>query len=279
MNETIIAYEPQIRLAFFLTVFAVMAALEVWRPRRTRHAMPKATRWFANLGVVAINTVALRIIFPAGAVGMAALAHERGWGILHIYGAPDWFAIIVSVVFLDFAIYMQHVMFHAVPVLWRLHRVHHADLDFDVTTGARFHPIEIILSMLIKLSVIAVTGAPAMAVLIFEILLNATAMFNHSNFRIGDRLDGALRLAIVTPDMHRVHHSVESLEANSNFGFNLSIWDRLFGTYIPAPAKGHEDMDIGVKRLMDARFNTLGRMLIQPFTGQASDYPINKRGF
>jgi sterol desaturase/sphingolipid hydroxylase (fatty acid hydroxylase superfamily) len=185
--------------------------------------------------------------------------------------------VVVSVIVLDLAIYLQHVLFHAVPALWRLHRMHHADLEFDVTTGLRFHPIEILLSMMIKLAVVAALGTPAVAVLIFEVLLNATSMFSHSNVRIPLGLDRVLRWFVVTPDMHRVHHSILSRETNSNFGFNVPWWDRLFGTYRPQPAAGHETMTIGIEQFRDPRELGLDRMLLQPFRGDAGRYPLGER--
>ena len=220
----------------------------------------------------------MRLVFPAAAVGMAAFAQARGWGFFNYVEAPYWLAVAISVVILDFAIYLQHVMFHAVPALWRLHRMHHADLDFDVTTGARFHPIEIVLSMLIKFAVIAALGPPAVAVVIFEVLLNATAMFNHSNVRMPAGLDRVLRLFAVTPDMHRVHHSVEDHEANSNFGFNLPWWDRLFGTYKPQPDAGHLGMTLGIRDYRAPNeVDRLDGMLLLPFRGKVSGYAINRR--
>ncbi|MGE0630234.1 MAG: sterol desaturase family protein [Hyphomicrobiaceae bacterium] len=209
---------------------------------------------------------------------MALIAEERGWGLFNVIGAPMWLAFIVSVLALDLAIYLQHVMFHAVPALWRLHRMHHADLEFDVTTGLRFHPVEILLSMGIKLAVVAALGPPAAAVLVFEVLLNATAMFNHSNIRIPAQVDRALRLIVVTPDMHRVHHSIHPSETNSNFGFNLPWWDRLLGTYRAQPREGHEGMTIGIEQFRTKRDLWLDRMLVQPLIGPASGYPINRGG-
>ena len=223
MIETILAYEPAIRLSFFLGIFSLMVVWEVAMPRRAR-ALTRRVRWPSNLGIVAFNTVLLRLVVPTTAVGLALLSQEQSWGLFNNLAIPFWLSIGLSVLLLDLAIYLQHVMFHAVPALWRLHRMHHADLDFDVTTGARFHPIEIVLSMGIKLAVIVVLGAPAIAVLIFEVALNATSMFNHGNVRIAPKVDGLLRLLVVTPDMHRVHHSVLPDETNSNFGFNLPWW-------------------------------------------------------
>ena len=224
------------------------------------------------------NTVLLRLLFPAAAVGMAAFAAEQGWGLLNYFQVSLWLAVPLAVVALDFVIWLQHVMVHAVPVLWRLHRVHHADLDYDLTTGARFHPIEIIFSMLIKFATIVVLGPPVVAVILFEVILNGMAMFNHGNVRLPARLDGVLRWLVVTPDMHRVHHSVEDDEANSNFGFNLSCWDRLFGTYRDQPRGGHEGMTIGIRTFRDPRrCARLPGMLAMPFVGRITGYAINRR--
>lgn len=273
-NELALAHEPAIRLAAFFGIFALMAAWEAASPRRAR-LHTRLQRWTANLGLVVLNSILLRLIFPLAAVGFASFAAERGWGLLNAFMLPDWVTLVLAVVALDFAIWVQHVMFHAVPALWRLHRVHHADPDFDVTTGARFHPVEIVLSMLIKFSVIAVLGAPAAAVLVFEVLLNATAMFNHANLKLPAGIDAGLRRLLVTPDMHRVHHSTEVIEANSNFGFNLSIWDRLFGTYRPAACLPQESMEIGVAGLTgDPRCVSLTGMLALPFLDAGRDYAI-----
>lgn len=273
-NEFALANEPAIRLGAFVGVFALMAAWEVVAPRRAR-LHTRMARWSANLGLVAFNTVLLRLLLPVAAVGFATLAAQRGWGLLNNIELPAWLALVLAVVAMDFAIWLQHVMVHAVPVLWRLHQVHHADPDYDLSTGTRFHPIEIILSMLIKFAVIAVIGAPAAAVLVFEVLLNATAMFNHGNVRLPAALDGALRLLLVTPDMHRVHHSTDNAEANSNFGFNLSIWDRLFGTYRAQARLPQERMDIGVTGLTgDARCVSFTGMLAIPFTHDGGDYSL-----
>ena len=277
MTETALSNEPAIRLGFFLGVFAVMALWEVLMPRR-RRAVSRWVRWPNNLGIVALNTFLLRVLTPTAAVGLALVAGERGWGLFNVVPVPYWLAVVLSVVLLDAAIYLQHVMFHAVPALWRLHRMHHADLDFDVTTGARFHPIEILLSMAIKLAIVVALGPPAVAVLIFEVLLNATAMFNHGNVRIPWGIDRVLRWLVVTPDMHRVHHSILPQETNSNFGFNLPWWDRLLGTYLAQPAAGHEGMTIGIAQFRTPRDLWLDLMLVQPFRGRTGDYPINRRG-
>ena len=276
-DEFILKNELVIRLGFFFGVFALMAMWEALAPRRAL-TVSKAVRWANNLGLVFFNSFLLRLILPAAAVGMAAFAREQGWGIFNYYEVAPVIAVVVSVVAMDFVIYLQHVMVHAVPALWRLHRVHHADLDFDVTTGARFHPLEIILSMLIKLATIAVLGPPVLAVMIFEVLLNATAMFNHSNVRLPLGIDRLLRWIVVTPDMHRVHHSVDDYEANSNFGFNLPWWDRLFGTYRDQPRAGHEGMTIGIHTYRDPKLvSWLNGMLWLPFIGKINSYAINRR--
>ncbi|MBI5109915.1 MAG: sterol desaturase family protein [Rhodocyclales bacterium] len=273
-NEYALTHEPTIRLAAFFGIFALMAVWEVAAPRRAR-LHTRLRRWTANLGLVVFNTVLVRLVFPFAAVAFATLSTQRGWGLLNNAGLPEPLALLLAVVAMDFAIWLQHVMVHAVPVLWRLHQVHHADPDYDLTTGARFHPIEIILSMLIKFAVIAVLGAPAAAVLVFEVLLNATAMFNHGNVKLPAGIDTGLRLLLVTPDMHRVHHSTDNAEANSNFGFNLSLWDRLFGTYRSAARLAQETMDIGVAGLTgDPRCVSLGGMLVIPFVNPGAGYAI-----
>ncbi len=275
MESILLAYEPYIRLGAFLGIFALMAVWELLAPRR-RLTFSRARRWPSNLGIVALNTFLLRLAFPAAAVGVAFLAEAKGWGLFHLWEVPRWLAILASVVILDLVIYLQHVLVHAVPALWRLHRMHHADLDYDVTTGARFHPIEIFFSMAIKLAVVSALGAPPVAVLIFEVLLNATAMFNHGNVKLPLALDRVLRWVLVTPDMHRVHHSVIPRETNSNFGFNLSIWDRLFGTYRDQPAKGHEGMTIGIEQFRTAEDLRLDRMLLQPFREDTGAYALSE---
>jgi sterol desaturase/sphingolipid hydroxylase (fatty acid hydroxylase superfamily) len=275
MSDPLLGHEPWIRLGLFVGILAVMATWEVAAPRRRRD-ISRLLRWTNNLGIVVIDTIVVRLTFPVLAVGLALIAEERGWGLMNVIGAPMWLAFIISVLALDLAIYLQHVMFHAVPALWRLHRMHHADLEFDVSTGLRFHPVEILLSMGLKLGVVAALGPPAVAVLVFEVLLNATSMFNHSNIRIPAQVDRALRLIVVTPDMHRVHHSIHPSETNSNFGFNLPWWDRLLGTYRAQPREGHEAMTIGIEQFRTIRDLWLDRMLIQPLHGSASGYPINR---
>ncbi|HEX9182538.1 MAG TPA: sterol desaturase family protein [Burkholderiales bacterium] len=265
MEAFAIAHEPALRLAAFLGVLAAMAGWEALAPRRPR-TLSRLQRWPGNLGIVILNTLVVRLAFPAAAVGAATAVQHAGWGLLNLHPVPAWLAVASAVVLLDFAIFLQHWVFHAVPVLWRLHRMHHADLDIDVTTGARFHPLEILLSLVIKLAVIAALGAPPLAVVIFEILLNATSMFNHGNARLPAALDAVLRRLVVTPDMHRVHHSIERDETDSNFGFNLSIWDRLFRTYRAQPRAGHEGMTIGIAAFRSTEeCSSLLGMLAIPF--------------
>jgi sterol desaturase/sphingolipid hydroxylase (fatty acid hydroxylase superfamily) len=272
----ILSHEPGVRLGAFIGVFAVMALWEAAAARRELRTA-KGSRWFANLGITVLNTVVLRLVFPAAAVGVAAVAADRGWGLFNNLAAPPAIAIIGSVLVLDLVIYLQHVMFHAVPALWRLHMVHHADLDFDVTTGLRFHPLEIVLSMVIKFAAVVLLGPPAVAVLIFEVLLNATSMFNHGNVRIPLALDHVVRWFVVTPDMHRVHHSIDQRETNSNFGFNLPWWDRLLGTYRAQPAAGHEAMTIGLEQFQERRRQTLPWLVALPFAGRTGEYPMGRR--
>jgi sterol desaturase/sphingolipid hydroxylase (fatty acid hydroxylase superfamily) len=261
-----------LRLAAFAGVLVGMAIWELLTPRR-EPKISRTTRWPSNIAVVALDSLLVRLIFPIGAVALALLAQARGWGLFNVLALPAWLTVPAGVVLLDLAIYLQHVLFHAVPALWRFHRMHHADLEFDVTTGVRFHPIEILLSMAIKLVVVIVLGTPALAVLIFEILLNATSLFNHGNVALPARVDRALRCVMVTPDMHRVHHSILARETNSNYGFNLPWWDRLFGTYRAQPEAGHLAMTIGIDKFRDPREQRLDHMLTQPFRGGVEDYP------
>ena len=257
-------HESGIRLGFFFGVLAAMVLWEWLAPRR-RLTVGKSLRWSSNLGIVFIDTLALRLLLPLTATGMAWLAQGRGWGILNNLSLPPGLKIALAVAALDLIIYLQHAMFHAIPAFWRLHMVHHTDLDFDVTTGVRFHPVEILLSMGIKLAAIVVLGPSALAVILFEVLLNGTSMFNHGNVRLPLWIDRVLRLFVVTPEMHRVHHSVLMRETNSNYGFNLPWWDRLLGTYRAQPAAGHEGMTIGLGYFRDPRRLTLPRLLLLPF--------------
>lgn len=258
-----LVHEPWLRLGAFAAVLAAVATAEAIWPRR-RRSQTRRMRWTANLGIVAVDTVLLRLVFPLAAVGTATWAEVEGVGLLNHLALPAWPAIALAVVALDLAIWAQHRLFHAIPALWRLHRVHHADPDLDVTTGVRFHPLEILLSMGIKLAVVAALGPPAAAVLAFEVLLNATSMFSHANLRLPAGLDRLLRLVMVTPDMHRVHHSVYRDETDSNFGFNLPWWDYLFGTYRAQPRDGHPSMAIGVTGFADPAEQRLDHLLTQP---------------
>lgn len=264
VSDLVLGNEISLRLGAFLGVLAVMALWEHVAPRRPLSAS-RWQRWSSNLGLVAIDAVLLRVLRPLAAVGAAIVAAEQGWGLFHVLAVPPGIAVLVSVVVLDLAIYLQHVVFHKVPLLWRLHRVHHTDVDLDATSGVRFHPFEIVLSLLIKMAIIVALGAPAVAVIVFEVLLNATAMFNHANVRLPGAVDRVLRAVIVTPDMHRVHHSVHRDETDSNYGFNLSLWDRLFGTYREQPRDGHLGMTIGLTEFRSMPDRWLPRLLIQPF--------------
>ena len=276
MSEWIMAQELTLRLGFFFGIFALVALAEAIFPRRKRQHS-RVLRWYANLGIVFLNSALARIAMPILPVALAAMAVQEGWGLFNIFEVPVSLAVVISVILLDFFIYMQHVMVHAVPLFWRLHRMHHADTDYDVTTGARFHPLEILLSLWIKLAVILILGPPVVAVIIFEVLLNATAMFNHGNLRLPLGLDRLLRFLMVTPDMHRVHHSSIIRETNSNFGFNLPWWDYLFGTYRDQPELGHEGMEIGIDQFRKAQDQHLHAMLMQPFLSEGKAYAFNEK--
>ena len=255
--------ELAFRVATALAVFSAMALWELRAPRRAP-TVGRARRWPSNLGILVLDAVLVRLLIPTAAVGVAVIAGQRGWGLLNITPWPGLLEGLIGFVALDLVIYAQHIAFHKVPMLWRLHRMHHADLDIDVSTGLRFHPIEIILSTLIKIAVVLLVGVPAAAVIAFEVALNATSMFNHSNVAMPNWLDRVLRLLVVTPDMHRVHHSIRRHETDSNFGFNLPWWDRLFGTYRALPEAGHDTMTIGLPVFRDPAELRLDRMLWQP---------------
>ena len=276
-SELLLQYQTGIRLTAFFSILAIMWRWELIAPQREL-TVSKMVRWGNNIGIVFLNALLLRVLLPTTAVGLAIVCSDQGWGLLNQVQIPLLVATLASIVLMDMVIYLQHVMVHAVPLLWRLHRVHHADLDYDVTTGARFHPIEILLSMLIKFATIVLLGPSAVAVILFEVILNATAMFNHANIRLPLPVDRLLRLLLVTPDMHRVHHSTEDDEANSNFGFSLPWWDYIFGTYRKAPRLGQRGMQIGIHRYRDPRqVNQLPGMLLLPFIGRISGYSINRR--
>jgi len=253
-----------------------MALLEALFPRRARR-FDRMVRWPGNFMIVFVNTLAVRLIFPTAAVGFALLMQKQQIGLLNLIDISQSAAIVLAMLSLDLTIYIQHVLFHRIPVLWRLHRMHHTDMDLDVTSGARFHPIEILLSMLIKLAAIAFIGAPAAAVLLFEVVLNAGAMFNHANLRIPVKLDALARLIVVTPDMHRVHHSIIQRETNSNFGFNLPWWDYICGTYRAQPREGHQAMTIGLKQYREDQRQSLHWLIMLPFIGKMGAYAINRR--
>ena len=267
-------HEPWIRFGAFVAVFAAVAAWEALAPRR-RRKYRRAARWPHNVGLLLVDAALLRVLAPGAAIAVALVGEARGWGLLNAVGLPAWVAIPLAIALLDLAIYFQHVMFHAVPTLWRLHRVHHSDIDVDLTTGTRFHPVEILLSVVVKCAAVAAIGAPALAVFAFEVLLNATSVFNHANARLPG--DGLLRWLVVTPDMHRVHHSIVYNESASNFGFNLPWWDRMFGTYRAAPAAGHEAMTLGVDAFRGEEELRLDRLLLQPLRDTPGGYSINRR--
>lgn len=259
-------HEGLIRLGVFLGLFCLLAVLETLLPRRPRR-QSQARRWATNWAIIALDFVTLRLLalaLPLLAVGAAVDAQEQGWGLFNALSLPVWLEVALTILILDFIIWAQHLITHKVPVLWRLHRVHHADVDMDVTTAIRFHPLEIALSMLLKIGVVYLLGPAALAVVLFEVLLNGTAMFNHANIRLPLWLDRIVRMILVTPDMHRVHHSVARDQHDSNYGFALSIWDRLFGTYIDQPREGHDDMQVGLQ-WQDERPSRLGWSLRLPF--------------
>lgn len=266
----------QIRLFAFVGVLSLMASWELLAPRR-HLALAKGTRWTTNLSIVVLDSVIIRLLFASGAVGTALLVQDRDWGVLNHLNWPLWIEFALAVVILDFVLYIQHVLFHAVPVFWRFHMMHHSDLDCDVTTGLRFHPLEVTISMVIKLIALVSLGAMPSAVLAFEVVLNATSMFNHSNVWMPAVMDRILRWILVTPDMHRIHHSVLPQETNSNFGFNLPWWDRLLGTYRSQPTGGHESMPLGLEQFRSASQLTLLRILALPFIGNPGHYPLGRQ--
>ena len=275
ISELITAHETAVRMGSFFGVLILMAVWEVLAPRRAS-TVSKIVRWGNNLGLVVFNSVLLRLIFPTAAVGVTIFASEHSWGLLNYVQLPSVAAVAISIVVMDFVIYVQHILMHTIPALWRLHRVHHADLDYDFTTGVRFHPLEIIVSMLIKFSAILILGPPVIAVLMFEVILNAMSMFNHGNVKLPAFLDRNLRLLIVTPDMHRIHHSVEEDESNQNFGFNLSLWDRFFGTYRKQPRAGHEEMVVGIQNYRGLRdVTSIQGLLLLPFRNKPDELTVD----
>lgn len=264
------------RLVVFAGILLAMMALETLIPWRV--GQERGRRWPSNLGIVAVDSVFVRLVLPITAGGVALWCERSGIGLFHWLDVPFWLAVVLSVLALDALIYAQHVLFHKIPVLWRLHRMHHADTTLDATTGTRFHPVEILLSAIIKIGAVIVLGAPALAVLVFEVVLNATSMFNHSNITLPRGWDGPLRLLVVTPDMHRVHHSVVRRETDSNFGFNLPWWDRLFGTYRAAPEAGLDGMMVGLPVFRAPAEQRLDRLLTQPFRDPAPETPAGRTG-
>jgi len=261
--------EPVIRLLAFSTIFLALATIELFAPRLERDEMRgaiKSRRWVTNLAMVVLSSVALRIVFPLAAVGTALWAQTNGIGLFPMLGLPLWAAGILAFIVLDFAVWLEHVVSHKWPLLWRIHRMHHADTGFDLTTALRFHPLEIVLSMLWKAAIIIALGAPPVAVLVFEVVLNGAAMFNHANIKLPKAVDVVMRKIIVTPDMHRIHHSTDPRETDSNYGFNLAIWDRLFSTYTQAPRLGDTGIEIGLSEWRDGRSTAnLGWALVLPF--------------
>lgn len=263
MNSLIADSEATLRLAAFFSVLFILICLEAIYPRR-KLELPRVQRWFSNIGIGFFNTLFVKLVFPVAGIGAALLAQQKQWGLLNQLEMPHWLGVILFLLVFDLTIYFQHRLFHAVPILWRLHRMHHTDVDYDVTTGNRFHPVSILLSSIIKFMLVVLMGAAPIAVLIAEVLLNATAMFNHSNLKLPLPLDRILRLFVVTPDMHRIHHSVDETEHNHNFGFNFPWWDRLFGTYQAEPGLGHETMEIGITGFRNKKSANFLWLLIQP---------------
>jgi sterol desaturase/sphingolipid hydroxylase (fatty acid hydroxylase superfamily) len=267
--------ELLIRLGFFIGILAIMFFWELMAPRRPL-ITSKVNRWFSNLVLVLVDSIAVRLIFPTAVAGVALIAQQHGWGFFNQFELPYLLKIILSILIFDLVIYLQHVLFHVVPLFWRLHMVHHTDLDIDATTGVRFHPIEIILSMGIKIMAAFLIGPPPIAVLVFEVLLNGTSIFNHGNVRYSQKIDSILRLLVVTPEMHRVHHSTIRWESNCNLGFNFPWWDRIFGTYRPQPAQGHLGMTIGLDQYKEPKKLTLPWLLVLPFIGRLGKYPMTR---
>ncbi|MGP8304970.1 sterol desaturase family protein [Vibrio sp. YIC-376] len=270
MTETAFNDPSWLRLSCFIGVLLICTLWEIKLPRKTL-TVSRTFRWVNNLSLVALNSVIVALIMPIAAFQAAVIVSDNQWGVFHLMSVPIWLNIPLSVVLLDFVIYMQHIVFHRIPFLWQIHRMHHADLDIDVTTGARFHPIEIVISMVVKIGAVCVLGVSPIAIVIFEIVLNASAMFNHSNARLALPVDAWLRKVIVTPDMHRVHHSVIPRETHSNFGFFLSVWDRLFGTYRAQPELGHDHVVIGLPDIRDEQEQRLDKLITQPFRYRAKD--------
>lgn len=276
MLELFYKSEATIRLSVFLGSFSLFALWEWLSPRR-RAAQGKLRRWLNNIGIVVLSTIIVRFFIPTAAVGVAYLVEQEHFGLVNYFDLPFWSKVAVSFIVLDYSIYMQHAMFHVLPLLWRFHRVHHSDLDCDVSTGLRFHPVEIFISLCFKMLIIFALGAPVLAVILFEIVLNLMSMFTHSNIGLNRGIERLIRWIYVTPDMHRIHHSVRENETNSNFGFNFSFWDRLFGTYMPEPKDGHQNMVIGLEKFREPNWQMLNGLLFMPFDRNMGGYAINYR--
>jgi sterol desaturase/sphingolipid hydroxylase (fatty acid hydroxylase superfamily) len=278
VREVFFEYESFIRLGAFLGIFALLTVWEIASPRRQLLQL-RHFRWFSNLGLMITSSILVRFVFPTAAVGIAILAEEHQWGFLYYLDLPWLVHFGVAFILMDLSIYFQHVMFHSLPLFWRFHRVHHSDLDCDISTGLRFHPFEILISMLIKFLTIAAVGIPVLTVVVFEIILNAASMFTHSNIKIPSKIDSVLRWLVVTPDMHRIHHSINENETNSNFGFFISLWDHIFGTYICQPEAGHLNMQIGLNEFREPKWQNLRWLIYLPFVSKIKGYAINKRNF
>ena len=276
MQELFFEYESYIRLGSFLGLFALLTIWEISAPKRELLGL-RRFRWISNIGLIVISSVLIRFILPTAAVGIALHVEQENLGFLNHFDLPFAFQFVLAFILMDLAIYFQHVMFHALPLFWRFHRVHHSDLDCDITTGLRFHPLEIVVSILFKFLVIASVGVPVLAVVIFEVILNAASMFTHSNIKITSSFERIVRWFIVTPDMHRIHHSIKENETNSNFGFFISIWDRMLGTYVNEPEGGHANMQIGLKNFREPKWQDLRWLIYLPFVTKVNDYSINRR--
>ena len=276
VKELFFEYETVIRFGSFIGLFVLLAIWEISSPKRVLHHA-RHFRWFNNFSLIILSNLLVRFVIPTAAVGIALAVEENQWGLLYYLELPILIHFIAAFVLMDLSLYFQHVMFHALPMFWRFHRVHHSDLDFDISTGLRFHPFEMVISILIKFITIASLGVPVFAVVIFEIVLNAASMFTHSNIKIPLGLERVIRWLIVTPDMHRIHHSVIENETNSNFGFFISVWDRMFGTYIRNPQKGHTEMKIGLNNSQEAKWQNLRWLIYLPFVSKVNAYAINQR--
>lgn len=276
VQELIFKYESYIRLISFFGLFALLTLWEISSPKRELLQL-RQFRWFSNIGLIVISSVLVRFIVPTAAVGVAFHVEENNLGFLNYYDLPFVIHFLLAFILMDLSIYFQHVMFHSLPLFWRFHRVHHSDLDCDVTTGLRFHPFEMLISIIFKFLVILSIGAPVITVVIFEIILNAASMFTHSNIKMPHTIERIFRWFFVTPDMHRIHHSIHENETNSNFGFFISWWDRLFDTYISQPKDGHEKMELGLSFFREPKWQNLRWLIYLPFVAKIKGYAINKR--